>query len=71
MHERPGAASEERAQPDIRLGFSRIRGMRQPAAERIEAARAQAPFSSVDDLAYRAELDRHDLNVLAAANALK
>ncbi|WP_296225518.1 error-prone DNA polymerase [Ralstonia sp. UBA689] len=58
-------------QPDIRLGFNRIRGMRQPAAERIEAARAQAPFTSVDDLARRAELDRHDLNVLAAANALK
>lgn len=71
LHERLGAVGEERAQPDIRLGFSRIRGMRKPAAERIEAARAQAPFTSVDDLAYRAELDRHDLNVLAAANALK
>lgn len=58
-------------QPDIRLGFNRIRGMRQPAAERIEAARAQAPFTSVDDLAHRAALDRHDLNALAAANALK
>ncbi|MBN4678603.1 error-prone DNA polymerase, partial [Pandoraea nosoerga] len=52
LHERPGAAGEERAQPDIRLGFNRIRGMRQPAAQRIEAARAQAPFTSVDDLAY-------------------
>lgn len=58
-------------QPDIRLGLNRIRGMRQPAAERIEAARAQAPFSSVEDLAHRAALDRHDLNALAAANALR
>lgn len=58
-------------QPDIRLGLNRIRGMRKPAAERIEAARAQAPFTSVEDLAHRAALDRHDLNVLAAANALK
>ncbi|CAJ0819119.1 error-prone DNA polymerase [Ralstonia flaminis] len=71
LHERPGAVSEERAQPDIRLGFSRIRGMREPAARRIIEARAEAPFTSVDDLAYRAALDRHDLNVLAAANALK
>ncbi|MCO5397952.1 error-prone DNA polymerase [Ralstonia soli] len=58
-------------QPDIRLGLNCIRGMRRPAAERIEAARAQAPFTSVEDLAHRAALDRHDLNVLAAANALK
>ncbi|MGD7434562.1 OB-fold nucleic acid binding domain-containing protein, partial [Ralstonia pseudosolanacearum] len=40
------------------------------AGERIVAARAQAPFSSVEDLAHRAALDRHDLSVLAAANAL-
>ncbi|MDE2203160.1 MAG: error-prone DNA polymerase [Burkholderiaceae bacterium] len=60
----------EPGQPDIRLGFNRIRGMRESAAGRIEAARAQAPFTSVEDLASRAELDRHDLNVLAAANAL-
>lgn len=67
----PRADGDGAGQPDIRLGLNRIRGMRQPAAERIEAARAQAPFTSVDDLAHRAELDRHDLNVLAAANALK
>jgi len=67
----PHADGNEAGQPDIRLGFSRIRGMREPAAERIVAARAEAPFTSVDDLAHRAALDRHDLNVLAAANALK
>ncbi len=67
LHERPHEAG---GQPDIRLGLSRIRGMRPPAAERIVAARAQAPFASVEDLAHRAALDRHDLSVLAAANAL-
>jgi len=74
LHERldgQGRQSDGMAQPDIRLGFNRIRGMRQPAAERIEAARVQAPFASVEDLAHRAALDRHDLNVLAAANALQ
>lgn len=67
----PRADGDGSGQPDIRLGLNRIRGMRKPAAERIEAARAQAPFTSVEDLAHRAALDRHDLNVLAAANALK
>ena len=71
LHPRTDADGDGVAQPDIRLGLSRIRGMRKPAAERIEAARTQAPFTSVEDLAHRAALDRHDLNVLAAANALK
>ena len=71
LHPRTHGDGEGAGQPDIRLGFNRIRGMREPVAKRIEAARAQAPFTSVDDLAHRAELDRHDLNVLAAANALK
>ncbi|ANB78079.1 hypothetical protein AYM40_37625 (plasmid) [Paraburkholderia phytofirmans OLGA172] len=44
--------------------------MRDGAAERIETARAVKPFSSVSDLARRAQLDRHDLQVLAAASAL-
>jgi len=57
-------------QPAVRLGLSMMKGMRDGAAERIEAARAQAPFASVADLARRADLDRHDLQVLAAGNAL-
>jgi error-prone DNA polymerase len=57
-------------QPAVRLGLSLMKGMRDGAAGRIEAARAEAPFSSVADLARRADLDRHDLQVLAAGNAL-
>ena len=57
-------------QPAVRLGLSMMKGMRDGAAQRIEAARAQAPFASVADLARRADLDRHDLQVLAAGNAL-
>jgi error-prone DNA polymerase len=54
----------------VRLGLSLLRGMRDGAAERIETSRAVRPFDNVNDLARRAQLDRHDLQVLAAANAL-
>ena len=56
--------------PAVRLGLSLLKGMRDGAAERIEAARAVHPFESVHDMARRAQLDRRDLHVLAAANAL-
>jgi error-prone DNA polymerase len=35
------------------------------------AARAQAPFTSTEDLSLRAQLDVKDLNALAAADALQ
>jgi error-prone DNA polymerase len=50
--------------------MSLLRGMRAEVAQRIEDARAVQPFGSVTDLARRASLDRHDLQVLAAGNAL-
>ncbi|AIP34915.1 helix-hairpin-helix motif family protein [Paraburkholderia xenovorans LB400] len=56
--------------PAVRLGLSLLCGMRDGAAQRIELVRAVRPFTSVPDLARRAELDRHDLQVLADANAL-
>ncbi len=58
------------AAPAVRLGLSLARGMRREVAARIEDARAVQPFSSVADLSRRAALDRHDLQVLADANAL-
>ncbi|NHZ84017.1 DNA polymerase III subunit alpha [Massilia sp. CCM 8695] len=60
----------EGAQPAVRLGLSLQRGMRPASAARIEEARAVRAFESVADLARRAALDRHDLQVLAGANAL-
>ncbi|SAK72266.1 DNA polymerase [Caballeronia catudaia] len=54
----------------VRLGLSLLKGMKDGAAEHIEAARAVKQFSSVSDLVRRAQLDRRDLQVLAAANAL-
>ena len=56
--------------PAVRLGLSLLRGMKDDAAERIENSRAVRPFKSVHDLARRAQLNRHDLHVLADANAL-
>ncbi|MFM0335889.1 error-prone DNA polymerase [Paraburkholderia fungorum] len=56
--------------PAVRLGMHLIKGLAQVAAERIMAARHDAPFSDVDDLARRAALTRRDLEALAAANAL-
>ncbi|MCA3849399.1 MAG: error-prone DNA polymerase, partial [Burkholderia sp.] len=57
-------------QPAVRLGLSLVRGLGETAARRIEAARAAGPFDNVDTLARRAQLERRDLEALAAANAL-
>jgi error-prone DNA polymerase len=61
---------EDAERPAVRLGLSLLRGMKEDAAERIENSRAVRPFKSVHDLARRAQLNRHDLHVLADANAL-
>ena len=54
----------------VRLGLCMIGGLAQSAGERIAAARSGAPFTSVEQLAGRAQLDRHDLKCLAEAGAL-
>ena len=67
------ATLEETAEggaPAVRLGLNSLFGMRAEAARRIEDARAIAAFIDVADLALRGGLDRHDLQVLAAGNAL-
>jgi error-prone DNA polymerase len=54
----------------VRLGLREIKGFPRAAAERIAAARPQAPFRDMADLTRRAGLDRRALDLLAAANAL-
>ena len=54
----------------VRLGFNRINGLSEDAAQRIVHARTQAPFTNPEDLARRAALNAHDLQSLAAADAL-
>ncbi|WP_198116770.1 error-prone DNA polymerase [Massilia rhizosphaerae] len=63
-------ADNARAQPAVRLGLHMLRGLGQDAGDRIEMARAIRPFADATDLARRARLDRGDLQVLAAGNAL-
>ena len=58
-------------QPAVRLGMSLLSSMSEAAANRIQIAREQATFTDVADLARRAQLNRHDLHVLAAGNALQ
>ncbi|MBL6752592.1 MAG: error-prone DNA polymerase, partial [Nevskia sp.] len=58
-------------QPEVRLGFNRVAGVGEAEAARILAARAAAPFESVDDLAARAGLGRRALDALAQAGALQ
>ncbi|MDQ0023099.1 error-prone DNA polymerase [Variovorax paradoxus] len=57
-------------QPAVRLGLRRISTLSEAGAKRLLEARAQAPFTSTEDLALRAELDGKDMAALAAADAL-
>ena len=54
----------------IRLGMRYIKGMRREAAERIEAEQAARRFVSIEDLAERCRLRRHELTALASIGAL-
>ncbi len=54
----------------VRLGLSRLSGFSEAAAQRLLAARAEAAFTSAEDLARRARLDAHELSLLAQADAL-
>ncbi|SSW72655.1 error-prone DNA polymerase [Achromobacter agilis] len=67
----PHAPAADGVRPAVRLGLSLIQGAREDAVRRIEAARAAAPFADTGDLARRAALTRHDLNALAAGDALR
>jgi error-prone DNA polymerase len=57
-------------EPALRLGLRLVKSLSQAGADRLVAARAAHPFTSVADLASRAALDRGDLEALAAAGAL-
>ena len=56
----------------VRLGFNRVGGLSQAAAERIVQAReAGGAFTDLENLTRRTGLDARDLNLLAAADALR
>ncbi len=54
----------------VRLGLNQIKGLSEEAGLRIQAARGTRIFSSVHDLALRADLNRQAMDALAKANAL-
>ncbi|MFZ6657805.1 error-prone DNA polymerase [Undibacterium sp. TJN19] len=57
-------------QSAVRTGLSLLSGISEDAALRIQQARSEAAFMDVGDLAKRAQLNQHELQVLAAGNAL-
>ena len=56
--------------PAVRLGLGLVTGLKVNSSERIIISRKQIIFSTIDDLARRADLDRGDLSALASADAL-
>jgi len=57
--------------PAVRLGLNLVQGLSEEAARRIERARAAHPFADTRDLGRRAALSRHELDALAAGDALR
>jgi len=68
--ERHPGAGRGPIKPALRLGLGLIKGLKVDSAERLIKARSERIFSSTEDLARRAGLDRGDLSALAAADAL-
>jgi error-prone DNA polymerase len=58
-------------EPAVRLGLRLVSGLKEESARRIAAARAEAPFDSAEDLARRAQLEQHEMRLLAGADALR
>ena len=54
----------------VRLGLRQVNGLREMAGHRIAAARAERPFSSLDDFLRRTPLHAAERRALAAAGAL-
>ncbi len=55
----------------IRVGMRQIKGLSEKCAQRIEAARAVRPFSSLDDAVRRAQLRDDEFERLAEAGAFE
>jgi error-prone DNA polymerase len=55
----------------VRVGLRQIKGMGEASGRRIEAARTERPFASIEDLAARAVLKHDELEALAEAGALE
>jgi error-prone DNA polymerase len=58
-------------QPQLRLGLRMIKGLSIVGAKALVKARGDKPYSSVQELAARAQLSKGDMQSLADADALK
>ncbi|HLK37188.1 MAG TPA: error-prone DNA polymerase [Polyangiaceae bacterium] len=56
--------------PALRLGLRLVRGLGEESGRRIEIARRERPFASVEDLRARGRLDKREVESLAQAGAL-
>jgi error-prone DNA polymerase len=56
--------------PAVRLGLGLISGLKEASAMRLVQARAEQPFDDPEDLARRAGLEQHEMQLLAGADAL-
>src|SRR5207302_4018959 len=63
-------AADLSSPPALRLGLCMVKGLSEVAGKKVVDARGAQAFADVDDLARRAELNRHDMKALAAAGAL-
>lgn len=59
------------ARPAVRLGLNMVQGLNEDAARRIAQTREAQPYADTRDLALRAQLNRQELDALAAADALR
>ncbi|MDO5102352.1 MAG: error-prone DNA polymerase [Lautropia sp.] len=67
----PPSPQAQSAQPVLRLGFRKIKGVSEAVARRITHSRQQQPFENVADLCHRAGLSRQVAARLAEAGALR
>jgi len=65
------AAADGDALRPVRLGLNRVSGLSEDAGRRIADTREEGAFAGIEDLARRARLNAHDLQVLAEADALQ
>jgi error-prone DNA polymerase len=68
---RYSAAASTLEQGAVRLGLHCVKGLSPAMAERLVEAREQGAWRDLADLARRATVSRRDLDLLAAADALK
>ena len=64
-----GRAAQQAAR--LRIGWKHIRGLGERAREALQAARAEGPFTSIEDVVRRARLTRAEVLHLARAGAFE